>query len=242
VAAGPKRAPPDTHAADHGRAGSIDGFVTAGDAVDLVLLAESILRLHDIPCRLGLLRRPTCNNASGRTMDESHRKRPIGQRAQAELKEYLAVSLYLYVCLGAILLYKDALLYAEGIGYTHYGLVIIKALILGKFMLVGHALHIGERYGDKPLIYPILHKSIVFLALLFVLDLIEEMLSGMMHGQSWRVSFSDFAGGTWLQILATCLLFFLILLPYFAYREISRVLGDGGLKRLLFTKDAIRSR
>jgi hypothetical protein len=58
----------------------------------------------------------------------------------------------------------------------------------------------------------------------------------MIHGRSIHASLSDVAGGTGLQILATCLLFFLILLPYFAYREISRSLGEGGLKRLLFTK------
>lgn len=169
-------------------------------------------------------------------MYEIHPKRPMHQRMKDELKEYGAVCLYLYVCLGALLLYKAALLRAEGVSYTSYGLAVIKALILGKFMLIGHALRIGERYRDEPLIYPILRKSFVFLGLLFVLDVIEEVISGMIHGRSLQASLSEVAGGTWLQILATCLLFFLILLPYFAYREISRSLGEGGLTRLLFAR------
>jgi len=181
-------------------------------------------------------RRLACDSDLERTMHEIHPKRPMHQKIKHELREYGAVCLYLYVCLGALLLYKTALLRAEGVSYTSYGLAAIKALILGKFMLIGHALRIGERYSEEPLIYPILHKSFAFLGLLFVLDAIEEVISGMIHGRSFQGSLSDVAGGTWLQILATCLLFFLILLPYFAYREVSRSLGEGGLKRLLFAK------
>jgi hypothetical protein len=132
--------------------------------------------------------------------------------------------------LGRVLLYKHAILRAEGIAYTFYGLAAIKALILGRFMLVGHALHIGEQYDGQPLIYPILHKAFGFLGLLFVLELIEVMISGMIHGQSFPTSFSDFASGNWLQILATCLLLFLVLLPYFTYREISRFLDDDNFR------------
>ncbi|PPQ27866.1 hypothetical protein [Rhodopila globiformis] len=169
-------------------------------------------------------------------MNEVQTKRRLRQRATDELKRYVAVSLYLYVCFGTLLLYKGAVLRAEGIDYTSYGLAAVKALILGKFMLIGHALHIGERYGNKPLIYPILHKSLAFLALLFVLDLAEEAIAGMLHGQSFRVSLAQFAGGTWLQIVATCLVLLLILLPYFAYREVGEVLGEGVLNRMLFRK------
>jgi hypothetical protein len=47
---------------------------------------------------------------------------------------------------------------------------------------------------------------------------------------------SDIAGGSWLQIAATCLLLWLILLPYFAFRQISEVLGQGNLRRMFFVE------
>lgn len=167
-------------------------------------------------------------------MKETLTKSGISHRAVHELKTYAAVALYLYVCLGALQLYKDALLHAEGVHYALYGVAAIKALILGKFMAVGHALQIGERYAAKPLIYPILHKSLSFLVLLFILDLLEEVGIGALHGRSVIDSFFAMAGGTGLQIVAACILLFLVLLPYFAYRELGRSLGEDTLRRLLF--------
>lgn len=159
----------------------------------------------------------------------------VKQRVVHELKEYAAVSAYLYVCLGALILYKNALLRAEDANYAvPFGLAAIKALILGKFMLVGHALRIGDQYAGKPLIYPILHKSLAFLALLFVLNLIEEIIAGLIHGRTVTAALADIGGGTWLQMAAVCVLFFLILLPYFAYREIGQYLGEGSMRRILF--------
>ena len=96
------------------------------------------------------------------------------QKIGHELKEYAAISLYLYVCFGAVLLYKASVLQARGIDYAPYGLAAIKALILAKFMLLGHAARLGERYRRKPLIYPVLHSSFVFLALLVALSVVEE--------------------------------------------------------------------
>lgn len=159
----------------------------------------------------------------------------LAHRLAHELKQYTAASIYLYICLGALLLYKGAVLQAEGISYAPYGLAAIKALILGKFMLVGHALRIGDGHIGKPLIYPILHKTFAFLALLLILDVLEEVIVGLIHGRSIVGAIAEIAGGTWLQILATCLLFLLILVPYFAYREVSQYLGESTMRRILFS-------
>jgi hypothetical protein len=127
-------------------------------------------------------------------------------------------------------------LHAHGIGYAPYGLAAIKALILGKFILIGHALKIGERFRRRPLIYPVLYKSLVFLAILVVFSVVEEAVSGVIHGRALMESLSDIAGGSWSQIGATSLLMWLILLPYFAFRQISEVLGDGKLRRMFFVE------
>ena len=68
------------------------------------------------------------------------------------MKEYAGISLYFYVCFGAILLYKESVLEAHDLSYAPYGLAAAKALILGKFMLIGQAIHLGERFRHKPLI------------------------------------------------------------------------------------------
>jgi hypothetical protein len=169
-------------------------------------------------------------------VNEAQRTSGVRLRMAHELKEFAAASLYLYVCIGALLLYKGAVLQAEGISYAPFGLGAIKALILGKFMVMGHALRIGRGFEAKPLIYPILHKSVVFLTVLFALNMAEEAIRGLWHGETLSASVADVGGGTLLQVLAMCLLFFLILLPYFAYREIGRVLGRDTLRQMLLAR------
>jgi hypothetical protein len=71
----------------------------------------------------------------------------LGHKLAHEMKVYAGISLYLYVCFGAILLYKMSVLEAHDLSYAPYGLAAAKALILGKFLLLGQAIHIGERYS-----------------------------------------------------------------------------------------------
>ncbi|MBS0560407.1 MAG: hypothetical protein JSR21_10165 [Proteobacteria bacterium] len=149
-----------------------------------------------------------------------------------EMRQYAIVSVYLWVCLGAMQLYKTAILSAQGVSYLPFGFAAIKALILGKFMLVGQAIWSGERARGRRLIVAVLHRAVVFAILLIALDAAEELIAGWLHGRSAAQSFAEVTGGTWLQIGASSLLMFLVLIPYFAVLEIGIVLGPGGLRRL----------
>jgi hypothetical protein len=57
-------------------------------------------------------------------------------RALSELREYLALSVYLWICFGALLILKSAILEARGVTYLPYGLAAIKALVSAKFLMV----------------------------------------------------------------------------------------------------------
>ena len=69
----------------------------------------------------------------------------IAQRAKHELREYALLSLYLFICFGALILYKAAILGEEGISYLPSGLAAIKALILAKFIMLGQMIRLGDR-------------------------------------------------------------------------------------------------
>jgi hypothetical protein len=104
---------------------------------------------------------------------------------------------------------------------------------LGKFILVAHALKIGDRNKPNRLALEIVWKSFLFALLLIILSVIEEVVVGLFHGRQVRVVLSEIAGGTLMQVFATSLLILLIMIPYFAIREISARLGEGQLLRLL---------
>lgn len=159
----------------------------------------------------------------------------IGRRVKHEFTQYLIISVYLYICLGAIIFYKWSVLHSQGIAYDVFGLAAIKALIMAKFMLVGHAVRIGERTGRSALIYPTLYRSLLFTLMLLVLNAAEAVIRGLLHGQTVVASLAVLAGGTWFELLASCLLMWLILVPYFAVRTLDEHLGRGTLQRIFLT-------
>ena len=163
-------------------------------------------------------------------------KASFREKAGEELKEFIVLTAYLYVCFAALIYFKAAILQAQGVSYAHLGLAIIKAALCAKFMLVGRVLHIGERFKDHPLIVPTLHRSLIFLLLLAVLTFIEEIAVGTIHGRRVLDSISGIAGGTFEQMVATILIIFLILVPYFAFRALGEIVGDKTLVQLFFER------
>jgi cytochrome bd-type quinol oxidase subunit 2 len=156
------------------------------------------------------------------------------EKAGEELREFIVLTAYLYICFAAVIYFKAAVLQAHDVAYAHMGLAIVKAAICAKFMLMGRVFHMGERFEKLPLIVPTLHRSFIFLLLLAVLTFIEEIVVGTIHGRTVPDSISGIAGGTLQQMVATILIIFLILVPYFAFRSLGEIVGDKTLVRLFF--------
>jgi hypothetical protein len=167
---------------------------------------------------------------------------PLKHRLGHELFEYSMISTYLFVCFGALLFYKAAILRSDGIEFAPFGIAAVKALVLGKFVLILHALKVGERKGGPAvLILDIFKKSVVFLVFLSFLAVLEDIIAGFFHGREIRDVISEIGGGTLQQVLATGVLLLLILIPYFTFRIVSVRLGDGALWKLLTERSAATS-
>lgn len=166
----------------------------------------------------------------------------LARRARNELIEYLTIAAYLAVCFGALLLFKATILESEGIGFAHLSLALVKALILGKFVLILEKLKIGN--GKKSvgvLVLDILKKALLFTLLLLLLTAVENVIVGYFHGEDARHALKGLGGGTRPEALATALLMFLILIPYFAYRDIAAKLGEETLSKLLYKRQPLRN-
>jgi hypothetical protein len=162
----------------------------------------------------------------------------VAKQLGHELQQYALISVYLYVCFGAIILYKVAILHGQGITYAPYGLAAVKALVLGKFILMGHAFRLGDRYEKRRFIYIIAYKAILFLLALLILSVVEETVVGLVHGRTIAASLVEVAGPTLPQIFASCLIMLLILVPYLIFRQLDEVLGEGRLRQILFQHHA----
>lgn len=160
----------------------------------------------------------------------------VKERLREELRSYLWVSAYLFVCFSAILLYKSAILREVGQHFLPFGLAAGKALILGKFILLGEAAGVGTRIGARNLLQRIVRRTVLFLVLLVVLTLVEEFIVGLVHGHSIGQVLAGFAGDALPERLASILLMLLVLVPLAAVTEVSRALGSGGLRRLFLSQ------
>jgi GYF domain 2 len=236
----------------------VENDVTVGPA-SLADLAERLRRAKSEPCLVWtkgmsdwadaaavpaiskLLRSvPTRSLSRGPTTRSEPAMPPkptLIQNARRELVEYLAISAYLFVCFDALLFYKSAILRSDGIEFASFGLALVKALILGKFILVLQAIGVGER-GERSgiLLVEILKRSVLFLLLLVILNTVEEITLGFFHGRAISDVLGEMAGGTLPQAIAVCALLLLVLIPYFALRGLATRLGQGVLWKHLIER------
>jgi hypothetical protein len=165
-------------------------------------------------------------------------KPTIAQRVRHELTEFAILTGYLYITLGAVILMKASVLHDHGVSYALWGTAAVKAAVLAKFMLVGSAMKIGERYAGRPLIWPTLHKSLAFLVLLVCLTIIEESVVGLFHQQSIAASLNELFGARLDESLASIVILYLVLIPYCAISVLARTLGADLLITMFFFESA----
>ena len=163
-------------------------------------------------------------------------KATLHQRAMRELKELVFISLYLYVTLGAVIMMKTAVLHTQGIAFTPWGIAIVKAVVLAKFMLLGNAMKLGKHTATSPLIWPTLHKAFALLVLLMIMTTIEEAVVGLFHHQSMAASLGELFGRRLPETLAGYLIMLLVLIPYSAFMILDEALGEGRLGRMFFVQ------
>jgi len=161
-------------------------------------------------------------------------KASIKERVAGELREFAITAAYLYVYFAALTYLKAAILQAHDIPFTAFGFAAAKALVFAKFVLMGRMFRLGERFKGSALIWPTLHKSFAYFALLFVLNALEEVVVGFFHHRTIAASVGDIGGGTLSQLIAESFIGLLILIPFFAFRAIGDVVGERILVRLFF--------
>ena len=150
-----------------------------------------------------------------------------------ETRKLFWIFLYLFVLLSLFSFYKALILNEETLIY-HQGFALINALALAKVMLVGEYLHVGDNFRNIPLIYPIIFKSAVFAVLLVCFHIIEESFIGVLRGKTLSQSVPSIGGGTLEGIVGVGIIMFVVLMPFFAFRELDRVIGTEELRALLF--------
>ncbi len=157
-------------------------------------------------------------------------------RLAHELKSYFIVSAYLFLCFGVVLFYDASTATGRPADAVGACAALIKALVIGKFILIGELLKPGSRVSAQTLLQRVAWRTLGMLIVLVVLKLIEEVVIAAIHGEPVGAALSEFLSQPWPGLVAPTLLMLLILIPLMAAIEMDRSLGEGGLRDLLLKR------
>jgi hypothetical protein len=163
-------------------------------------------------------------------------KKKVGwkQKLFHEMIEYWINFVYLSIFFGVFTSYRRLIMAEYQIGYQHYGIVLIKALVLAKVIMIGDVLRLGRNLEDKPLIFPTLYKSAVFSILVAVFNVLEDAIKGLLHGRGLAGGIDELISKGNYELLAGFLVVFFAFVPFFAFKELGRLLGEGKIRDLFF--------
>jgi hypothetical protein len=156
------------------------------------------------------------------------------EKISHEMIEYGINVIYLTLVFAAFTQYRRLLLAAHDIIYTNYWVAVIQALILGKVIMIGAVLRIGRGLEQKPLIFPTVYKAFIFTCLVIAFNIAEHAVKGIWQGHGAVASLADFIKRGPHELLAGSLVIFVALIPFFAVKELGRILGEDKILKLFF--------
>lgn len=164
-------------------------------------------------------------------MEESFKVRVIH-----ELKLFFLYTLFFGFFFLVFGVYKRLILGEYAVDYIQGGYSFIEAAILSKVILMGQRFKVGERFKDRPLIYPVIYKTITFSFLALFFAILEHFLFGFLRGKSATLIYEELMARSLDQILAGIVVMSFVFFLFFAFFEVSKLIGDKKLFNLFFKR------
>ena len=153
-----------------------------------------------------------------------------------EMTAYWINVAYLTLLFAVFTSYRRLILAHYDISYSSWGISLIKALVLAKVIMVGSLFHFDRVLENKPMILPTLLKSFLFTFWVGLFALVESAIRGFLHGKGLAGALDHLLSEGTHEFFAKCLVVFVAFIPFFAFKELGRVLGKGIIWGLFFRK------
>lgn len=159
----------------------------------------------------------------------------LSSNIKEEFMALLPPMLFFFVALHIVALIRTLMIKGTGIPVSTTISVAVAALILGKAVLLADLLPVINRYPNKPLIYNVTWKTLIYL-----------LIAGLVHYLERLIDFARQAGGIvagnekllaemiWPHFLAVQILLFVLIVMYTTFREITRVIGTQRMREMFF--------
>ncbi|MFO1037512.1 MAG: hypothetical protein U1E45_11750 [Geminicoccaceae bacterium] len=158
----------------------------------------------------------------------------LKERAAEEGKRFLIMFLYLWVLFALFALHEKMVLRELHTVLPSQGFAFVNALVLAKVMLLAEGINFGGWLQGRPLIWPILHESVVFALLFIAVHYLEGIVVGWFHDESLGSSVPAVGGGGLAGLVCVAVIMAVSLVPFFAFRDVNRALGGNRLAQMVF--------
>ncbi|MGF6574172.1 hypothetical protein SAMN05443245_6607 [Paraburkholderia fungorum] len=156
-------------------------------------------------------------------------------RIKHEVMKAIPPTLFFFFILHIVTLIRALMIKGTGISIGTSGSVLIASLILGKSVLVADMLPFINRFPDKPLIWNVAWKTLMYAMVALVVHYLERLYD------AWKDAPTLLAANhvlvteiNWPRFWAIQILLVTLILMYCVIAELSRVMGRGTLKAIFF--------
>jgi hypothetical protein len=157
------------------------------------------------------------------------------EKIKEEFLALLPPTIYFFVILHIIALIRVLMTKGTGITLDTTTSVAIASLILGKSVLIADMLPIINRFPEKPLIWNVAWKTVIYFAMASLIHYLERLYD------FWKVA-PGFAAANekllseivWPHFWAVQILLVSLILVYCVMSELVRVLGANKMKAMFF--------
>lgn len=159
----------------------------------------------------------------------------IVPRLKKEIMEAVPAAIFFF-CAFQLIAFTKALILAEyGIQVSTFVNATIAALVVAKVVLLVDLLPFVNRFPDKPLVYNVAWKTVIYVLAAFVIRYVEHLIEYTREFGSIALAnrhiLEEFV---WPRFLAVHIWLFVFLLMYCTLRELIRVLGRERIRTMFF--------
>ena len=159
----------------------------------------------------------------------------LGTTLKKEFFELLPPTIFFFVALHIVGFVRVLMLKGTGISPLSTMSIAVAALILGKAVLIADMLPMVNRFPNKPLIYNVAWKTLIYLLMATLIHYLERLID------FWRQTGSFVAGNkelltkiVWPHFWAIQIILFVLIVMYCTMHELVRVIGKEKALRIFF--------
>jgi hypothetical protein len=159
----------------------------------------------------------------------------LSSKLKEEFFALLPPTIYFFVALHIVAFVRVLMLKGTGIAPSSTIKIALAALILGKAVLLADMLPLINRFPNKPLIYNVAWKTLIYLVISAIIHYLERLID------FWRETGSFVAGNEkllsiiiWPHFWAIQIILLVLIAMYCMMHELVRVVGKDKVMRIFF--------